>query len=157
MSFLGRMALVVFAFAGSAAAQTTPVVNAHLTIPAHELAWRFSATGGPGGQHANTSNTRATVTFDIQASESLTDWQRERLLDRIGGEISVTAGDERSQLRNRNLALDRLRERLVEALRTQIVRRPTRPSKGSQQRRLNAKAQRSTTKANRRLGHRHDD
>ena len=133
------------------------VVNTHLTIPANELSWRFSATGGPGGQHANTANTRATVTFDVQTSESLTDWQRQRLLDRIGAEISVTAGDERSQLRNRNLALDRLRDRLVEALRTQIVRRPTRPSKGAQQRRLTAKAQRSTTKANRRLGHRHDD
>ena len=133
------------------------IVSPALTIPGHELAWRFSATGGPGGQHANTSNTRATLIFDIEHSEALTDLQRERLIERLGTEVSVTVGDERSQLRNRIIARARLADRLAQALRTLPTRRPTRPTKASQRRRLDAKSQRSSTKANRRPGRSHDD
>src|SRR5205823_4710977 len=88
-----------------------------------ELEWRFSASGGPGGQHVNTSNTRAEVRFDIAASPSLGPRQRARLLERLGSELRVVASDERSQLRNRELALERLRSRLAEGLRVEKPRR----------------------------------
>jgi ribosome-associated protein len=133
------------------------VVSPSLTIPAAELVWRFSATGGPGGQHANTANTRASVTFDVASSPSLSDTQRARLLHRLGVEVTVTAGDERSQLRNRTLARERLRERLSDALRVERARRATKPTKASQRRRLDAKARHSSLKSGRRLGNRHSD
>src|SRR5204863_5737936 len=82
-----------------------------------ELEWRFSASGGPGGQHVNTSNTRAEVRFDVEASPSLGPRQRARLLERVGPVVRVVASDERSQARNRQLALDRLRSKLAAALR----------------------------------------
>src|SRR6476661_5803136 len=89
-----------------------------------ELDWRFSASGGPGGQHVNTANTRAEVRFDIASSPSLGPRQRARLLERFGPEVRVVASDERSQLRNRELALERLRSRLADALRIETPRRP---------------------------------
>lgn len=124
-------------------------VTPTLSIPASELLWRFTASGGPGGQHANTANTKATVTFAIAESPSLTEAQRERLVERLGVEVSATASDERSQLRNRNLALERLRSRLADALRVLPPRRATRPSKASKQRRLDGKAKTAATKAGR--------
>lgn len=120
-----------------------------VTIPLDELSWRFSPSGGPGGQHANTSNTRAEVRFDVAASPSLGPGQRARLLDRLGGEVRVAASDERSQARNRALALERLRDRLAEALRVEPPRRPTKPSRGARQRRLESKAQRGQLKRGR--------
>ncbi|HKN90865.1 MAG TPA: alternative ribosome rescue aminoacyl-tRNA hydrolase ArfB [Acidimicrobiia bacterium] len=114
-----------------------------------ELDWRFSASGGPGGQHVNTANTRAEVRFDIAASPSLGPRQRARLLERLGPEVRVVASDERSQLRNRELALERLRARLAEALRVETPRRPTKPTKASRERRLDDKRRRSETKRRR--------
>ena len=119
------------------------------TIPLDELEWRFTGSGGPGGQHANTSNTRAEVRFNIANSPSLGPRQRARLLERLGPVVRVAASDERSQARNRALALERLRSRLAEALRVQRERRPTAPTNASQQRRLESKRRRSQTKRQR--------
>lgn len=115
-----------------------------------ELDWRFSASGGPGGQHVNTANTRAEVRFDIAGSPSLGPRQRARLLERLGPDVRVVASDERSQLRNRELALERLRSRLAEALRVEAPRRPTKPTKAGKEKRLEAKRHRSETKRRRR-------
>ena len=124
-------------------------VSRSLAVPLDELSWRFSASGGPGGQHANTSNTRAEVRFDVAGSPSLGPRQRARLLERLGPEVRVVAADERSQARNRTLALDRLRRRLADALRTETPRRPTRPTASSQHRRIQAKRRRSEVKRGR--------
>src|SRR5437763_13056798 len=117
-----------------------------------ELEWRFSASGGPGGQHVNTSNTRAEVRFDVAGSPSLGPRQRARLVERLGPEVRVVASDERSQLRNRELALERLRSRLAEALRVETPRRATKPTKGAMERRLEEKRQRAQTKQRRQGG-----
>jgi ribosome-associated protein len=121
-------------------------VSRTCVIPLDELEWRFTATGGPGGQHANTANTRAEVVFDIANSPALGPRQRDRLLAKLGPSLRVVAGDERSQVRNRALALDRLRSRLAEALRIDKPRRPTSPSAAAKERRLQAKHRRSETK-----------
>src|SRR3954447_16590825 len=94
-------------------------VSHSVRIPLAEFEWRFTGSGGPGGQHANTSNTRVELRFDVEASPSLTDWQRERLIGKLGPVVRVVAADERSQTRNRQLALDRLRTRLADALRVE--------------------------------------
>ena len=119
-------------------------------LPLAELSWRFSRSGGPGGQHANTSDTRAEVRFDIAGSPSLGPRQRARLQERFGDELRVVASDERSQARNRDLALERLAARLAEALRVTAPRRATKPSRASVQRRLEAKRRQSSRKADRR-------
>ena len=124
-------------------------VTASLRIPVAELEWRFSGSGGPGGQHANTANTRVELRFDVAASPSLGPRQRARLLDKLGPTVRVVASDERSQARNRQLALDRLRARLAEALHIERPRRPTRPSAGAKERRLEAKRQQSERKRRR--------
>ena len=118
-------------------------------IPLDELEWRFSASGGPGGQHANTANTRAEVRFDVRTSPSLGPRQRARLLERLGPVVRVVASDERSQARNRQLAIDRLRSRLAEALRVAKPRHPTAPSRAARERRLRAKHQRGEVKRRR--------
>src|ERR1700736_2097365 len=92
-------------------------VSRGLAIPVDELSWRFSSSGGPGGQHANTSNTRVELLFDVAGSPSLGPRQRARLLEKLGPVVRVVASDERSQARNRELALERLAERLAGALR----------------------------------------
>jgi ribosome-associated protein len=124
-----------------------------VVIPAHELEWRFGPSGGPGGQHANRAHTRAEVRFDVRTSTALSEAQRNRLVARIGEVVTVGADDERSQLRNRRLALDRLRRKLAEALRVDPPRRPTRPSRGSVERRLEAKRQQGARKRDRRRPH----
>ena len=124
-------------------------VSRSLAVPLDELSWRFSASGGPGGQHANTSNTRAEVRFDVMASPSLGHRQRARLLERLGAEVRVIAADERSQARNRALALDRLRGRLADALRTETPRRATRPPRSSQRQRVETKRRRGEVKRGR--------
>jgi ribosome-associated protein len=126
------------------------VVSRSCRIPLSELQWRFSRSGGPGGQHANTADTRVEVRFDIATSPSLGPRQRARLLERLGAEVRVVAADERSQVRNRALALDRLRDRLAAALHVERPRRPTRPTKASRERRLDDKRRRSETKRLRR-------
>jgi len=132
-------------------------VTRSLAIPLAELEWRFSASGGPGGQHVNTSNTKAEVRFDVAGSPSLGPRQRSRLLEELGPEVRVAASDERSQARNRQLALDRLRSRLAAALAPRTPRRPTRPSRGAKERRLQAKRQRSERKQERGRRYRPDD
>jgi len=119
-------------------------------IPLDELSVRFSPSGGPGGQHANRSNTRVELRFDVVASPSLTEAQRARLLDRLGPEVRVVVDDERSQARNRALAVERLAQRLAGALAVPRTRRATRPSQASRQRRLDAKRARAQTKRDRR-------
>lgn len=99
-------------------------------IPASELRWRYSASGGHGGQHVNTSNTRAEVTFDAGRSRALDDEQRLLVSERLGRVVRVVASDERSQWRNRRLAAERLAERLADALEIPVERRPTRPRAG---------------------------
>jgi ribosome-associated protein len=126
------------------------VVTRSCRIALAELQWRFSRSGGPGGQHANTADTRVELIFDIEGSPSLGPLQRARLLAKLGSEIRVVASDERSQARNRALALDRLRDRLAAALHVERPRRPTKPTRGSTERRLDAKRRRSETKRLRR-------
>ncbi len=121
-------------------------VSGSLRIPLAELEWRFSRSGGPGGQHANTADTRAEVRFDVAASPTLGPRQRARLLERLGPVVRVVASDSRSQARNRELALERLAARLAEALHIERPRRPTRPSKGAKERRLEAKRQQGERK-----------
>ncbi len=135
----------------SKAPNTGVRVTSRLTIPENELIWRFSASGGPGGQHANTSNTRAEVVFDVVASETLSEFQKTRITERIGVEVRVVCSTERSQLRNRALARSRLAERLAETLHVEKARRATKPSKGAIQRRLSAKSNRSDVKQQRRV------
>jgi ribosome-associated protein len=124
-----------------------------LVIPAGELVERFSRSPGPGGQSVNTSDSRVELEYDVAASTALSDSQRSRLLSRlgtrlVGGRIVVTASEHRSQHRNRVAA----RERLAGLVRGALApppapRRPTRPTRGSQRRRLDAKKQRGQTKA----------
>jgi ribosome-associated protein len=124
-------------------------VTSSCVIPLDELTWRFARSGGPGGQHANTSDTRAEVRFCIATSPSLGPRQRARLLERLGPVVTVAASDSRSQARNRELALERLRGKLAEALRREKPRRPTRPTRGARERRLDAKRQVSARKRDR--------
>jgi ribosome-associated protein len=126
------------------------VVAPGVVIPVGELQWRFSGAGGPGGQHVNTANTRAEVRFDVAASPTLPGWARRRIVDQLGPVVAVAASDRRSQLRNRELAMERLTARLAAALAVTRPRRPTRPTAGSQQRRLAAKRRRGDVKRRRR-------
>ena len=125
-------------------------VSRTCAIPLSEIRWRFSTSGGPGGQHANTSSTRVELRFDVAGSPSLGPRQRARLLERVGPEVRVVASDERSQARNRALALDRLRERIAAALKVDAPRRPTAPTGASRRRRVESKRKRSDTKRLRR-------
>jgi ribosome-associated protein len=122
------------------------------TLDPRELRWRFSTSGGPGGQHVNTSNTRAEVTFDIAGSTTMPRWARDRLVERLGRTVTVAARDRRSQARNRDLALERLVARLRAALEERAQRRATRPTKASQRRRVDMKRQRGDLKRERQRG-----
>jgi ribosome-associated protein len=125
-------------------------VTPSLSIPMSELQFRFTPSGGPGGQHANKVSTRVELRFDVAGSPSLGPRQRARLLERLGPELRVVADDERSQLRNRQLAVDRFRARMEAGLHIDKPRRPTRPSKGAKERRLTAKRHLSERKRSRR-------
>jgi ribosome-associated protein len=125
------------------------VVTRNCRIPGRELTWRFDPSGGPGGQHANTSNTRAEVAFDVAGSPSLGPRQRARLIERLGPVVRASAADSRSQSRNRETALDRLRSKLADALRVQPERRATRPTKSAEERRLSAKRRQAARKRDR--------
>lgn len=130
-------------------------ILAKLTIPASELEWRFSRSSGPGGQHVNTSDSRVELSWSVANSRVLTDKQRERLLSRmksrlVAGVLTVAASEQRSQLRNRETAMGKLAELVGACLAPDGPRRrATKPTKGSQRRRLAAKSQRSATKAQR--------
>jgi ribosome-associated protein len=125
-------------------------VTSSCVIPLDELEWQTSRSGGPGGQHANTSDTRVEVRFDVNASRSLGPRQRARLLERLGPMVRATASDSRSQARNREIALERLRERLAQGLRIERPRRATKPTKAARVRRLDAKRRQSVRKRDRR-------
>ena len=120
------------------------------TIASDELEWRFTASGGPGGQHANTSNTKVEVRFDIASSPSLGPRQRARLLERLGPVVRVTASERRSQHQNRELALERLRSKLAEALHVNPARVASKPSRATKARRLDQKRHHGQTKQRRR-------
>jgi ribosome-associated protein len=124
-------------------------VSGSCVIGLDELEWRFSGSGGPGGQHANTANTRVELRFDVRESRSLGPRQRVRIIERLGPVVRVVASDSRSQHRNRELALERLRERLADALRIERTRVPTRVSRSAKEKRLSEKRRRSDRKRGR--------
>ncbi|MFB6608930.1 alternative ribosome rescue aminoacyl-tRNA hydrolase ArfB [Agromyces sp. NPDC056379] len=134
-------------------------VDAGLTIPDSELSWRFSRSSGPGGQGVNTADSRAELVWDVAGSAVLSPLQRERLLERLAnrlvdGVLTITASEHRAQLRNRNAALVRLAAVVADALRPPSPsRRQTRPSRGSKERRLEAKKRRTDVKRLRRPPH----
>ncbi len=125
-------------------------VRPGLVIPAGELTERFMPSGGPGGQHANRSNTRVELRFDVSSSSAFTDFERNRVTERLGDEVRVVVDEERSQMRNRDIARERLAARLRSALVREAPRRPTKPSRGAKNRRLKAKKERSELKEQRR-------
>ncbi|UTX53744.1 alternative ribosome rescue aminoacyl-tRNA hydrolase ArfB [Leucobacter aridicollis] len=130
-------------------------VTHKLTIPAAELGWRFSRSSGPGGQHVNTSDSRVELFWEVASSKALTDEQRLRLLAKLGnrlvnGTVTVTASEERSQLRNRETAREKLGQLVAAALAPDgPKRRATKPTRGSRERRLQTKGKRSEVKRNR--------
>ena len=119
-------------------------------IPFEEIELRTSRSSGPGGQHANVTDSRVEAVFDVAASRALRDADRARLLERLGPRVTAVAQDARSQLRNRELALQRLREKLDAGLRVQRPRRPTAPTAGARERRLKGKRVDAARKAARR-------
>lgn len=127
-------------------------VSPELIIPAGELSWRFSRSSGPGGQHVNTSDSRAELLWNITESKTLSEDQRDRLLSLLGhhlvsGVLTVTASEQRSQLRNRETAVLKAAELVRAALAPEPAkRRATKPTKGSARRHLATKTQRSETK-----------
>jgi ribosome-associated protein len=128
-----------------------------VAIPAGELAFRFTRSGGPGGQHVNKASTQAELTFDLARSPSLTDEQKQRIAAALPSYVSregivrVTCQSTRSQAQNREEAVERFRALLSRALHVPKKRRPTRPSRASKERRLTAKKRRSQVKTQRRL------
>jgi len=130
-------------------------VSPALTIPAAELQWKFSRSSGPGGQHVNTSDSRVQLTWNVDDSTSVSDEQRDILLTRLGGRlvagaITVTVAEQRSQLRNREVALEKLGDIVRRALAPPAaLRRATKPTRGSARRDLAAKKRRSETKQQR--------
>ena len=121
-----------------------------VAIPLAEVELRTSRSSGPGGQHANVTASRVEAVFDVAASEALSDPQKARITARLGPRVTASAQDTRSQLRNRELALERLAERLAHALEVRRPRTATKPTKASRQRRLDAKKRRGDVKKSRR-------
>jgi ribosome-associated protein len=125
-------------------------VRPGISIPLREITVRASRSSGPGGQHANTTASRIEASFDVAASEALTDEQKRRIMARLGSRVVAVAQDERSQTRNRELALQRLAHRLETALAPRRPRHPTRPTRSSVTQRLEAKRRQSERKRDRR-------
>lgn len=131
-------------------------VTSRIEIPDDELEWRFARSGGPGGQHVNTSATKAELRFDVAGSRVLDDAQKQRIAERLGsrltddGVLVLQSSEHRSQARNREAAEARLAALLADALRPPRPRHPTKPSRASRQRRLDAKRRRGELKAQRR-------
>jgi ribosome-associated protein len=125
-------------------------VTRSVSLSPDEIELRFSRSSGPGGQHAQRSETRVEAIFDVESSSALTPAQKRRVIDRAGPVLRAVAQDERSQWRNRELAVERLVEALRRALRVERRRRPTAPTAASRERRLEQKRQRSATKRLRR-------
>lgn len=131
-------------------------MSPELTIPAAELEWRFSRSSGPGGQHVNTSDSRVQLSWNVRDSAVLSGGQRTVLVRRLGsrfvsGALTVTSSEHRSQLRNRESALTKLAHLVAGGLAPEVPgRRATKPTRGSNRRRLAAKERRSATKQQRR-------
>jgi ribosome-associated protein len=125
-------------------------ITRNLVIPLREIELRTSRSSGPGGQHANVTASRVEAVFDVAASQALEEQQRQRLLTRVGPRVTAVAQDARSQARNRELALRRLRAKLSAALFVPKRRRPTRPSQAARERRLAEKRRRAERKRQRR-------
>jgi ribosome-associated protein len=114
-------------------------IDGGLSLPLGEIELRTSRSSGPGGQHANVTASRVEAVFDVEASETLSEAQRARLLERLGPVVTAVAQDARGQARNRELALERLAAKVAAGLRVRRKRRPTKPSRASRQRRLEQK------------------
>lgn len=133
-----------------------PLAVRGTVIPASELSWRFSRSSGPGGQSVNTADSRVELSFDVAGSLTLPEPLRQRAVDRLGdrlvdGVLTIAASETRSQLQNRRLALQRLQTVLQAATTPPArVRRPSRPTRGAVERRLDAKRRRSQLKQHRR-------
>ena len=125
-------------------------VTRSVAVPLAEIELRTSRSSGPGGQHANTAETRVEALFDVEASTALTDAQKRRVVAKAGPVLRAVAQDERSQWRNRRLAIERLVDQLREALRVERRRVPTRPTSASVERRLEEKRRRARRKRERR-------
>jgi len=121
-----------------------------LKLPLREITVRTSRSSGPGGQHANVTASRVEAIFDVEASETLTDEQKRRVIARLGPRVTAVAQDARGQARNRELALERLRRRLTDALTPRRHRRATRPTSASVERRLDVKRRQAARKRERR-------
>jgi ribosome-associated protein len=121
-----------------------------VAVPLAEIELRTSRSSGPGGQHANVTASRVEAVFDVRASEALSDAQKARIAARLGPRVTAAAQDTRSQLRNRELALDRLAQRLAHALEVRRARTATRPTAASKRRRVDAKKRRGELKRARR-------
>ncbi|MBV8991853.1 MAG: aminoacyl-tRNA hydrolase [Solirubrobacterales bacterium] len=128
----------------------------YAAIPLSEVTVRASRSSGPGGQHANVTASRIEASFDVAASSALTDAQKRRIIARAGPRVVAVAQDARSQARNRELALERLRARLTSALAVQRPRHPTKPTKASARRRLEGKRRQAERKRARRAPHEDD-
>ena len=126
------------------------VVRRGVEVPLSEIKMRASRSSGPGGQHANVTASRVEAVFDVASSSALSEAQKRRVIERLGPRVTAVAQDERSQSRNRELALQRLRERLRRALAVPRPRRPTAPTAGSRERRLAAKRRAAQRKRTRR-------
>jgi ribosome-associated protein len=124
-------------------------ISRDVSLPLREITLRTSRSSGPGGQHANVTASRVEAVFDVEASDTLTDEQKRRVIARLGPRVTAVAQDARSQARNRDLALERLRGRLAEALTPRPHRRPTRPTTGSVERRLDTKRRQAARKRDR--------
>ena len=118
-------------------------------IPASEVSWNFGPSGGPGGQHANRSNTRVEATLDLASAQGIEENIREVLVAKLGSVMRVTVDQHRSQFRNRELALSRIESQLQGALIKEKTRRPTKPKKSAVERRLKNKRKQSERKTNR--------
>jgi ribosome-associated protein len=121
-------------------------VTRSVVLPLTEVDFRTSRSSGPGGQHAQKTETRVEALFDVESSSALTEIQKRRVIERAGPVLRAVAQDERSQSRNRELALERLVGQLRQALKVERKRRPTKPTAASRERRLEEKRRRSQTK-----------
>jgi ribosome-associated protein len=125
-------------------------VQSRLAIPLDEIGFRYSRSSGPGGQHAQKTETRVEARFDVDASETLSPAQKARLRKRVGPVVKAVAQDERSRTMNRELALDRLAAAIRAGLRVERKRRPTKPTAAARERRLEEKKRRGRAKRLRR-------
>jgi ribosome-associated protein len=125
-------------------------INRGLSLPLAEIELRTSRSSGPGGQHANVTASRVEAVFDVERSQALDEQQRARLVERLGPIVTAVAQDARGQARNRELALQRLAQKIAGGLRVQRKRRPTRPTRASKERRLEQKRRAGARKQNRR-------